>query len=150
MESFKKILSCLLTGVLFLLISGIILFQGYRTTTWEKTPCNIMEHKVRTVRSGKTKSNNTYIIYSYTVNNVDYTSDCYYTSSILFDMRNADPEGQFWYPPGTKNYCYVNPHNPKEAVLKKGLPPNSWRLNAFMGFIALVFMVGGSYKALRK
>jgi len=127
-----------------------MLFQGYRTTNWEKTPCNIMEHRVRTVHSGKTTGNNTYIIYSYTVNNIDYTSDSCYTSFILFDMSDADTGAQFWYPPGTKNYCYVNPHNPKEAVLKRGSPPNLWGFHALMGFIALVFMVGGSYQALRQ
>jgi hypothetical protein len=91
----------------------------------------------------KSQQNPTYsveAIFHYTYQGRVYTSSRYHIDTASSSGRAAKQRIVDQIPPGTHTTCYVNPSNPAEAVIYRGLSP----VVAF-GFMGLVFLlIGGS------
>jgi len=115
-------------------------FQGMAARDWVETPCHILSSEVK--RSAGSKGGSTYrpeINYTYQVDGRQYQSDRYQfgfrTSS---SGRESKAAVVARYPRGKMAVCYVDPHNPQEAVLDRTPFPGD-----FFTLFPLIFVVGG-------
>jgi len=155
-KSEQKIGGCV--GAIFFfvfLMAG--LFFGYmvvlkplvmtiKARSWVETPCKILSGQVE---SHSDSDGTTYSIefeYEYTYRGVRYTSDQY----DLMDVSSSGHDGKKRvvdeYLRMESPVCFVNPYQPQEAVLKRGL---SWIM--VFGLLPLVFVVvggGGIYGSI--
>lgn len=114
-------------GLALSTLYGHSLWEGWRSTTWQPIPGEIIEAHIVETRSPR--STNPYweprLRYSYIVNGAEYEG-----SRLSFDQeKTIDREWlqtrltHEWLP-GTAVTVWVNPSNPDKAVLKQGV--NSW------------------------
>ncbi|MBN2310521.1 MAG: DUF3592 domain-containing protein [Candidatus Hydrogenedentes bacterium] len=109
-----------------------------RARTWDAVPCTIVSSDVES-HSGEDTTYSIAIAYTYTVNGREYRSDRYQFmggSSSGYRGKRAVVDR---HPPGSKAICYVNPADPAEAVLNRGITPDF----AF-ALIPIVFMAVGA------
>lgn len=107
-------------GSAFLLIIGAFVFvfgviaplvSTYESREWKKTPC-VLGHV--SDQSGKEK-----IVFTYVVAGQTYSNDLLHsarTNSRGYGGKHPLRD----YPPGKKTFCFVNPLDPSQAVLKWG------------------------------
>ena len=77
------------------------------------------------------------IVYSYSVDNDDYTNDQMYLSETN-TYSNSWLIREFNYPVGKVVTVYYDPDNPQFSVLKKGIPP--WRVTIMSIFAGLIII----------
>lgn len=120
-------LGCALFSLPFFLAGAIaIYFLGlspalkvFRASSWEPIPCVVTSSKVATGSGGDTYS--VEIHYSYTIDGKQYPGTRYGFfggSSSGFDSKARVVEQ---YPAGSTATCYVNPLDPTEAVISRGV-----------------------------
>lgn len=135
----------LLFGGLFVVAGAAVLFLWYlpeltksiSSTKWAETPCTVLSSRVKT-HSGDSITYSVDIFYAYQFEGRDYKSNRYG----LFGGSSSGYRGKAAvvarYPAGSKAVCYVDPKNPRDAVLKRGL---GWE--ALFGLLPLVFIGAG-------
>jgi hypothetical protein len=109
---------------------------------WRETSCTILSSEVQT-HSGS-KGSRTYSVavsYEYFVDDQRYVSTRYKFMGGSSSGYDGKAEIVQRLGPGTKTVCYVNKHNPADAVLERGFPP-SFRVHPV---IFAVIGAGGLY-----
>ncbi|OVE76166.1 hypothetical protein BVX97_01895 [bacterium E08(2017)] len=111
--------------------------QTFKTYAWHETECTITSSSVST--GGGENPYEPRIKYNYKVQGVTYTSDKVSRKSQGYSNYGKANRIALKYPVGGKATCYVNPEQPREAILKKDGP---WVM--FFVLIPLIFvLVGG-------
>ena len=136
----------LFCSVFFLMGSGFLFFifinpvlKMQKAKTWQEAPCTIVSSKVQSRRNSD--GDNTYSIeikYSYEVNGVKYTSDRYGFLDMSSSGKLSKQKVVSAYKSGSQKKCYVNPKDPHDAVLNKGMQKGMW-----FGLLPLLFVVIG-------
>ncbi|MCP3965886.1 MAG: DUF3592 domain-containing protein [Lentisphaerae bacterium] len=124
-------------GLSFIFFMGKTLYESAVCLTWSKTPCVIVTSKVTAPASSKEKYGLA-VEYQYCFSKKIYTSNQVSKSSKQVSYKKAVKFSQNYYP-GAKTHCYVDPNNPKDAVLIKRV---DWLLLPFM-LIPLIFVLVG-------
>jgi hypothetical protein len=129
-KSPKFILGLLFVFILFFFGCVSPIAQWAISRDWVARPCIIIDSWA--------DGHNFKVAYRYQVDGRQYIGNKY---SIYFDhskQRSAELERLVMeYQPGTRITCYVNPHNPTQAVLHR-----SWELWRFMILILLTWSIG--------
>jgi hypothetical protein len=138
----------LIGAALFYFIALRPLFDAIAARDWTPTTCTILSSEVRSHRSDDSTTYRVDILYAYEVNGREYRSNRYQFMGGSSSGRKGKAEIVRRHRPGTQTTCYVNPGNPTDAVLQRGLTPGMW-----FGLIPLAFMLvgaGGVIGMLRK
>lgn len=99
-------------------------WRAVEARSWTETPCTLLESAVRSHSSSD--GGDTYsiaVVYTYVVGGREHRSERY---NFLGGSSSAHKSKAEWvtaHPAGTRTVCWVNPANPTEAVLDRGL---SW------------------------
>jgi hypothetical protein len=135
------------SGFLYLSFLGpLVKIVGARD--WPAVPCVVISSIVDASHDSHGSTYSVNILYRYELQARQYESNTYDFvggSSSGYDGKRAVVDQ---HPPGSQAVCYVNPGNPTEAVLNRGL-------SAMMlwGLLALVFVLiggGGLYTLVRR
>ncbi len=125
--------------VVFYFLTVRPLMSVLSAQNWISTPCTIVASRVQSHRGDDSTTYSVDILYRYEFRGQEYRSSRYQFmrgSSSGYKGKAAIVQQ---HPPGTPTACYVNPGNPAEAVLQRGLTPDMW-----FGAIPVVFMVVGA------
>jgi len=124
-------------GLFFLWFMALQAYETIRARTWQQTACVITESEVTTVSDGYDFR----VSYTYQWQERTFASDRYTSASdnaTRKDINDADALKRR-YPVGSQQVCYVNPDDPRQAVLAHDSPV----MLAFV-LLPLVFvLVGG-------
>jgi len=105
---------------------------------WPEVPCTVLSSEVKSHRSDDGTTYSIEISYSYEVAGREYQSRRYHFmggSSSGYSGKRAVVDR---HRPGSRTVCYVNPHDPTDAVLERGYTPDLW-----FGLIPLAFVAVG-------
>ncbi|MEP6668289.1 MAG: DUF3592 domain-containing protein [Chthoniobacter sp.] len=109
---------------------------------WQETPCTVDSSRVVVHHSTSSRGSPTYnieVVYHYRCEAGTFTSKRYQFATGSTSGKDRKQRVVDQYPPGRQTVCYVNPSNPAEAVIHRGL-----NVEMLFGFIALPFaLVGG-------
>lgn len=114
---------------------------------WTATPCTVISSMVRSHAGDESTTYSVDILYAYRVGGQEYRSNRYgfMTSSTAGEQGKQAVVNR--YRPRSKTICYVNPADPTDAVLNKGITADLW-----WGLMPLIFVAvggGGMYFSLR-
>jgi hypothetical protein len=130
----------LLAGIRFLipvLVRPLVKFVQARH--WPEAPCEIISSRVKTSSGSEGSTHRVDILFSYSAGGKVHKSNRYnfsWGSTSGYAGKKAVVKA---YPPGRRTTCYINPHDPYEAVLNRNLPSDTW-----FAVIPLLFIaVGG-------
>jgi hypothetical protein len=115
----------ILGAAIYAVAFGPALTRGVDSLGWRPTPCVVRSGQVRS-RGTRPPTHWPDVTYCYQVDGVPYRAN----------TVNASDMGSPWYygargvvrrhPPGMVTTCYVNPSDPSEAVLVRGLSGTQW------------------------
>jgi len=136
---------------LFAVVGGALLYfvairplrLWHAARTWPAVPCEIVSSSVgsHTSTDSKRHTSTTYsidITYRYKVAGREYRSDRYEVMGGSSSGRSRKEQVVARYPAGSKTSCYVDPADPTEALLDRGLS-----LFMLIGLIPAIFLVVG-------
>jgi Protein of unknown function (DUF3592) len=131
---------------LFLLMGGAISYLFFvrpvlnveQARNWPAVACRIISSRVQS-HSGKSTTYSIDILYAYNVDGREYRSNRYDFMGGSSGGYGGKAEIVSHYPPGATGPCYVNPHDPTEAVLERSLRPTM-----LVGLFPLVFLFLGA------
>lgn len=134
-------------GSVFLLIGLLTLnpllirpFEKMRTAkTWSAIPATVISSKVKSHDSDDGTTYSVYIAYRYRIGDKEYLGDRYTFMSGSSSGYEKKAEVVRHYPKGQTFDVYVNPVNPAESVVKRGISGES-----FLGLLPLVFVIIGA------
>lgn len=142
-------------AIFFLAGSGFLygmflrpLYGVWQSRSWEEVPCVVESSRVQSHRSDDGTTYSVDILYAYEFRGVPYKSSRYGFSDFSSSGRAAKQRIVRQYRPGRKTTCYVNPADPTQAVLYRGVTGEIWFV-----FLPLVFIavgLGGMIFAVRK
>ena len=115
------------------------LAKTWTARQWVATPAVVVSSEVRTHSGDDGPTYSVNILYRYEVAGREYRSNrrAFISGSSSGYAGKARVVSQF--PPGKQITCYVNPHDPVEAVLERGFTPGM-----ALGIIPLVFLGVGA------
>ena len=105
-----------------LMTLGVDFFAAVRSYTWKKVPCTILRSAVAEEPFSPTVTHHVVKAeYSYNFGGREYKSTRFTTGKHQgsTDVTKAE-QAAARLAPGRPSTCYVNPHNPNEAVLQRG------------------------------
>ncbi len=108
-------------GLWFLLTGVEYIVRVKDANKWIQTPCTIIKSERRLTSHDDEENRDYYgyyVVYSYKVNNIVYKSDRYTENSFPF-VPSLAPDNAADFAAGTRTDCYVNPSNPKKAIMLK-------------------------------
>ncbi len=121
-----------LAGVLALVFTTIRpLLRVYQAKQWPQVECVILSSEVRHHTDSDGTTYSPHIVYRYQFNGSSHEAERYDFlggSSSGYDGKREIVER---YPRGSLRKCFVNPENPHEAVLHRGVPGIIWVLAPF-------------------
>lgn len=142
-------------AAIFFLIGLAAMLHGLRskkraqtTSSWTPTEARIVSSKVSVQRGmtddehPATKFYSPSIRYEYAVQGLTYTSWNYLLIDVNFPKAEAEAIAAS-YPAGGRAIAYVDPANPRNAVLKPGLEGNEGQYNV-MAIAGAMFMAVGA------
>jgi hypothetical protein len=105
---------------------------------WRSAPCEIISSSVHTNQASDGSTYRVDVTYRYFVDDRSYVGDRYQ----FMDWSTSGYRGKAAIVarlrPGTRSECWVNPANPGDAVIERGLTSDLW-----LGLIPLLFMIIG-------
>ena len=132
-------------SVFFLLGSTLLYFMFVTplmnmraAQAWPAVPAVVQESEVVTHHDSDGNTYSIRIVYTYEVDEVSYTSERYDFRVGSSSGRSSKQSVVSQYPPGKRTTAYVNPADPTQAVLYRGVPGDTW-----FGLIPLLFMFVG-------
>lgn len=117
--------------------------QYFQSDSWLEVPCTVQSSRVQSHDSDDGTTYSVDIVYAYSVQGKEYRSGRYTFlggSSSGYAGKAAIVRQ---YPEGKQTTCYINPHNPAEAVLNREVGAD-----LLFGLIPLVFMAVGLIGAI--
>jgi hypothetical protein len=113
---------------------------------WRKTACTVISSEVKGHSSDDGTTYSVNILYAYEVGDREYRSNRYHFMGGSSSGYEGKARVVRRYPPGRVTFCFVNPRDPTEAVLERGLTTDlGW------GLLPLIFVAvggGGIYFAV--
>ena len=107
--------------------------------SWVETPCTIVSSEVEVHLDGEGNTYSIEIKYDYDFNGRPYRGERYH---FMYGMSSSGRSGKQKvvdrYPVGLQTSCYVDPDDPSEAVLNRGLTADLW-----WGLFSLPFLAVG-------
>ncbi|MCX8038738.1 MAG: DUF3592 domain-containing protein, partial [Candidatus Sumerlaeia bacterium] len=136
----------LLFGIFFL-VGGVLSYfftvlpvsRALAARRWQPTPCKVISSTVREHSSDDGYTYSIDILYEYEVNGKRYRSNRYDLLGVSSSGYERKAAVVRQHPPGRETTCFVNPKDPHDAVLKRGLSPI-----LLFGLIPLLFLVIGA------
>jgi hypothetical protein len=111
-----------------------------RARNWPAVTCTVLSSQVRTHHGNHGSTYSVDVLYAYRVNGREYKANRY-------DFMGGSSSGYAGkqaitrrYPPGAQVICYVDPADPTQAVLERGLTPIM-----LLGLIPLLFIGAGVF-----
>jgi hypothetical protein len=140
----------------FLVIGSIVSFfiivlpliRTIQARDWKAVPCTIISSRVQYHSSDDGTTYSIDILYRYEIDGREYKANRYTFLGGSSSGRRGKQKVVNQHPPGAKKICYVNPRDPTDAVLNRGLSPVM-----FFGLLPLVFVaigIAGIRGTLRK
>lgn len=128
----------LVVGLAFSLFFVLPAIKSLRALDWQQTECQILASSVATHSGDDGATYSVEVTYRYEVDDVEYTGDRYRFLGGSSSGRKGKQKVVDSLPPGSTTTCWVNPDDPADAVLDRGL---SWEY-AF-ALLPLVFVLLG-------
>ncbi|MDR0533385.1 MAG: DUF3592 domain-containing protein [Verrucomicrobiales bacterium] len=126
-------------GIVFTIFMGRPVVDVLRAKNWLEVPCTVLSATVESDTNNK-DSNNTYSIkvrYTYSIDGKNFTGERYqfmFGYSIGYHNKATVVKN---LPPGKRVTCFVNPSNPKESVIRRGLTPDMVVIFIPLGVLSL-------------
>ena len=133
-------LAVALVGAVFVYLLWASYSQAKATREWKETPCLVIISKVNE-RSEKhiTKEFSWRVEYLYDVDGKSYSSKFYRPRAAKWGSSMQEVEALIKkYPEGGKAICFVNPSNPKQAILAHDSKAAGYSI-----WFPMLFVVGG-------
>ena len=112
--------------------------QVQAAKSWMETPCTIDKSRVKPHRSDDGTTYSVDVLYTYEFNGTRHRSSRYSFETGSSSGRASKKAVVDALPEGKATVCYVDPDDPKEAVLNRELTAGTW-----FGLIPLVFVLVG-------
>lgn len=132
-------------GVFAAVGGGVLVFwflpalaKSVASTRWTETPCTVISSRVKEHSDSDGATYSVDIFYRYTVDGREYKSNRYGSLGGSSSGYRGKAAVVAKYPAGSQRVCYVNPKNPNEVLLKRGV---GWEL--LFGLIPVVFLGAG-------
>lgn len=106
--------------------------------TWDEHPCVIESGRLLEESDEDKPKYRVDICYVYTVDGIEYRSSDYEIGDAFSGDRSGQLDILNRFLPGQKFLCYVNPENPRQAILSRSLARSPW-----LAIIPGVFLVAG-------
>ena len=120
--------------------------KGFASRGWDAVPATVVSSKVRT-HSGDGTTYSINILYAYDVGGRAYRSNRYHFMGGSSSGYEGKREVVDRYPPGTRFTAYVNPADPTEAVIRRGM---TWGMLLLLApLLFAVVGAGGIYFTVR-
>jgi hypothetical protein len=126
---------CFLRGVfgMFFVVGSLLfyffavrpLWSVYAATGWDEVPCVILSSEVEH-GGGDGDTFKIAMTYRYEYDGDVYTGDRYHFMDISSSGLSGKKRVVQAYPPGKQTACYVNPEEPQESVIERGLTADMW------------------------
>jgi hypothetical protein len=137
-------------GLFFLVGAGMFYWMTVRpmlgilaARSWVETPCTIVSSEVE-VHRGDGDTYSIAIRYDYIFAGRQYHGDRYHFMGKFSSSGRAGKQAAVdQYPAGAQAVCYVDPDDPSEAVLNRGLTADMW-----WGLFPLPFLLVGTFGLL--
>lgn len=140
----------------FLVIGSIVSFfiivlpliKTIQARDWKAAPCTVISSRVQHHSSDDGTTYSVDILYSYEIDGREYKANRYTLLGGSSSGHKGKQKVVNQHPPGAKRICYVNPRDPTDAVLNRGLSPVM-----LFGLLPLVFVaigIAGIRGTLRK
>ena len=138
----------LLAGLGFLMIFLVPAVRVVQAFSWQAVPCEIVSSSVASHPGDDSTTYSVEVTYRYRVDGRDYTGDRYRFLGGSSGGSEGKQEVVDSLSPGTTTTCWVDPDDPAEAVLDRGL---QWEyLFALIPLIFVAVGAGGVFFSLRK
>jgi hypothetical protein len=132
---------------LFFVIGAIVLYfiilrplqKVFNARDWIPTPCTVVSSRIQNHSSDDGTTYRVDILYRYEFDGQEYRSSRYHFMGGSTSGYKGKAKIVRHHPAGAQRTCYVNPRNPAEAVLERGLTRDMW-----FGAIPAVFMLAGA------
>ena len=121
--------------------------RGVTSRGWSPVPATVVSSNVRS-HSGEDTSYSVNILYAYAVGGREYRSNRYNFMGGSSSGYQGKREIVDRHPPGTRVTAYVNPDDPTEAVIERGVTPGMLLLLAPLLFAGVG--AGGVYFTVRQ
>ena len=116
------------------------LWGVYAASRWKPTPCTIVSSKLEEHQGDDSTTYRIDIRFDYEFGGRKYQSDRYRFFDVASNTGVASKRAAVrQHPPGKKTTCFVDPANPSEAVIERGL---TWDM--LWGLFALPFFIVGA------
>jgi len=112
--------------------------KALQARKWNAVSCTIISSRVQHHSSDDGTTYSVDILYAYEVDGREYKANRYDFLGGSSSGRRGKQRVVNQHPPGAKRICYVNPGDPTDAVLHRGLATGMW-----FGLIPLVFVAVG-------
>ena len=135
-------------SIVFFFIIVLPLIKTIQARDWKAVPCTIISSRVQHHSSDDGTTYSVDILYAYEIDGREYKANRYTFLGGSSSGRKGKQKVVNQHPPGAKKICYVNPRDPTDAVLNRGLSPVM-----FFGLLPLVFVaigIAGIRGTLRK
>lgn len=122
--------------------------RGKEARAWPEVPCVVQKvgverHQIKRSRSRRNSmAYSPDVVFAYTVDGKEYSSTTFWFSNRLLNTDEEVRELIAPYHEGGESRCWVNPHNPRDAVLNREEPGISIFGGLFGGVIALLGLAG--------
>ncbi len=116
------------------------MLQSRQAQSWPEVPCVILASEVQRLQGDSGSTYSVDILYEYEIEGRSHRASRHSFVAGSSSGR-ADKEAVVRrFPPGRRTVCYVNPADPTEAVLERGVPGGLW-----MAVIPGAFMTAGAF-----
>ena len=124
-------------GVLWFMVLGPM-SDGKASSGWPKAACEVTHSQLKSSSDGDTyradiRTSYVYEGRQYNNGSFDLTSNSSYSSGKASKRKVLKQ-----YPVGWQGDCYVNPEDPSRAIIKPGIPVQTWVMLPFGGVFAMV------------
>ena len=110
-------------GALFFWLAGLSpIVKSISSKSWIESNCVILSSEVGVHSDSDGTTYSVDISFSYTFDGRDYTSDRYGFSKMSSSGRSGKEKVVAEYPVGAERICWIDPRNPSQAVLHRGIP----------------------------
>lgn len=135
----------------FARMTAVPLARAIAAARWTPTPCTVLSAKVRSKVLGGEHPVTVWwvdIVYRYRVNGQDYRSNSYNATDLPTPWYYGERGIADRYPAGARATCHVNPRDPSDAVLDRGLSVDLWLglwplIMTALGVLGMIGMVTG-------
>lgn len=131
-----------LAGLAFSSFFAFGAWRSFKALSWRETPCTLEESAVRTHSDSDGSTYSIAVRYAYTVDGAAYQSERFNFLGGSSSAYDSKAEWVAAHPAGTRMSCWIDPDDPAEAVLERGL---SWEylLVLIPGVFVAVGLGGG-------